>query len=188
MRIGLFFGSFNPVHIGHLIIAQYIQQYSDLDEVWMVVSPQNPFKQSKSLLPERQRFYMVQQAVEDIPGVKASDIEFGLAKPNYTILTLTHLKSLYPDDQFELIMGADNRNTLSKWRSGDYIIEHYPIWVYPRKGEERSELPPGTQWVEAPIMELSSTFIRKAIRSKKDIRFMLHPKTWEYIEHNNFFR
>jgi len=188
MRIGLFFGSFNPVHIGHLVIAQYIQQFSELDEVWMVVSPQNPFKKSNSLLPERQRFNLVQEAIEQIDGLRASDVEFGLPKPSYTVLTLTHLKELYPNNQFELIMGADNRNNLAKWRNGDYIIKNYPIWVYPRKGEVQSEVPPGTHWVDAPIMELSSSFIRNAILHKKDVRFMLHPSTWEYIEHNNFFR
>ncbi len=188
MKIGLFFGSFNPIHIGHLILAEFIHHHTELQEIWFVVSPQNPFKKSASLLAERQRLYMVQEAISECAFFKAIDIEFSLPKPNYTIVTLGHLKEKYPNHEFSLIMGADNRNNLHKWRSGDFIAENFRIFVYPRLGSNLIETNTNTFWVNAPIIELSSSGIRHDIANGRNPRFMLHYKTWQYIEHNGFYK
>lgn len=185
--IGLFFGSFNPVHIGHMIVAQYIQQNTNLDEVWFIVSPQNPFKNKRTLLAERERFYMVQQAIGDTQGLRASDVEFYLNKPSYTVLTLAHLREKYPDHEFHLIMGSDNRKGLKKWRNGEYIEEHFPIFVYPR-GNDQDENYPNTTWVDAPRMELSASLIRNSIAEGKDVSYMLPHQVWKYVDHNNLYR
>lgn len=187
-RIGLFFGSFNPIHIGHLIIAQYIQQNTSLDEVWMVVSPHNPFKKKRNLLDERSRLHLVQLAVEDIEGLQASDVEFYLEKPSYTVVTLAHLREKYPDQEFHLIMGSDNRENLHRWRNGDYIEEHFPIIVYPRPNHPKEKDHPNTLWIDAPLMELSSTYIRHSIKEGRNASFMLDAKVWKYIDHNNLYK
>lgn len=186
-KIGLFFGSFNPVHIGHMIIAQAIQQEAQLEEVWLVVSPQNPFKEKKNLLPERERFHMVQMAIGETPGLRASDVEFYLPRPSYTVLTLAHLSEKHPEDAFHLIMGADNRENLHRWRNGDYIEAHFPILVYPRGNDPVREFP-NTTWVNAPRMEISSTHIRQALKERHDVRYLLPPGVWEYVTHNNLYR
>lgn len=196
-EIGLYFGTFNPIHIGHLIIANYIVEFSELDEVWFVVTPHNPHKKKKSLLEDFHRLAMVEMAVEEYPRLKASNVEFNLPQPNYTVNTLAVLEEKHPNYQFSLIMGEDNLDSLHKWKNFEVILERYKIYVYPRvygNFEER-EVPPILQnypdaivKVEAPIMELSSTFIRNSVETNRDIRAMLPKKVWEYIELMNFYK
>lgn len=190
MKIGLYFGSFNPIHIGHLIIANHLQQYSDLDQVWFVVSPQNPFKEKSTLANDYDRLHLVNLAIEDYPHLKASNIEFSLPKPSYTIDTLTVLKEKYPDYNFSLIMGMDNLTNFHKWKNHEQILKHYSIYVYPRIGAEPGKWKdhPKFHFVDAPIMEISSTFIRSAIKEKKNIRPMLPLKVWEYIDGSSMFK
>lgn len=184
MKIGLYFGSFNPIHIGHLIIANHFQQFSDLDQVWFVVSPQNPFKEKKSLANEYERLNMVELAIEGYPNLRASNIEFSLTQPSYTIHTLLALHEKYPKDEFSLIMGADNLRGLKKWKNYEQIIKNHPIYVYPRYESEIKHKPENADIhvVNAPLIEISSTFIRDAIRDKKNIKPMLPGKVWEYID------
>ncbi|WP_298493064.1 nicotinate (nicotinamide) nucleotide adenylyltransferase [uncultured Algibacter sp.] len=192
MKIGLYFGSFNPIHIGHLVIANYMAEYSDLDQIWFVVTPHNPFKKKSSLLDNYQRLEMVYQATKDYPKLKASDIEFNLLQPNYTINTLTYLQEKYPDNEFALIMGEDNLKGFHKWKNYNIILENHHIYVYPRISENKVE----TQFdghkkihhIDAPIMQLSSTFIRKAIKAGKNVKPMLPKNVWEYLDEMNFYK
>jgi nicotinate-nucleotide adenylyltransferase len=192
MKIGLYFGTFNPIHIGHLIIANHLAEYSDLDQVWMVVTPHNPHKQKHTLLDDYQRLHMVHLATEEYAKIKPSDIEFKLPQPNYTVNTLAHLKEKFPANEFALIMGEDNINSLHKWKNYEYIIENHDIYVYPRL--KSGNIDPQfvnhskIHWVDAPVIELSSTFIRESIKNKKNIIPMLPAKVWEYVEHNLFYR
>lgn len=190
MRIGLFFGSFNPIHVGHMVLANYMQSFGGLDEVWLVVSPHNPLKEKQKLLDQNQRLHLVNLACEDHPKIKSSNIEFSLPQPSYTIHTLTYLKEKYPQHQFSLIMGSDNLSTLHKWKNYEEILNRYEILVYPRPEYQGSEFDthPHVKLTKAPLMEISSTFIRNAIKEKKDIRFFLHPKVWEYIDEMHFYR
>src|SRR5690606_38312691 len=171
MKIGLYFGSFNPIHIGHLVIANHIQQYSDLEQVWFVVSPQNPFKEKSSLANDYDRLHLVNLAIEDYPNLRASNVEFNLSKPSYTIDTLAVLKEKHPEHEFCLIMGMDNLKSFHKWKNHDLILKNYSIYVYPRIGSEAGnwEDYEKFQFVNAPIMEISSTFIRNAIKEKKNV-------------------
>lgn len=191
-RIGLFFGTFNPVHIGHLILANHLLQYSDLSEIWMVVTPHNPFKKKSSLLNNQYRYDMVWQLCEEYPGIRPSDIEFNLPQPNYTVTTLAHLEDKYPQYDFSLIMGEDNLKSFPKWKNYEVILERYQILVYPRysEGETHSELldHPKVSVIDAPRIEISSTFIRKAIKEGKDVRPLLPPMVWKYIDEMNFYR
>ena len=191
-RIGLFFGTFNPVHIGHLILANHLLQYSDLQEIWMVVTPHNPFKKKSSLLNNHFRYDMVWQLCEEYPGIRPSDVEFNLPQPNYTVTTLAHLEDKYPQYDFSLIMGEDNLKSFPKWKNYEIILERYSIIVYPRysEGENHPELlgHPKVTLVDAPRIEISSTFIRKAIKEGKDVRPLLPPMVWKYIEEMNFYR
>lgn len=189
-KVGLFFGSFNPIHIGHLAIANYFAEYTELNEVWFVISPHNPLKEKKSLLHQQHRWYMVNLAIEDYPKFKASDIEFHLPQPSYTIHTLVHLKEKYPNHQFCLILGQDNLSTFHKWKNFEVILENYKIYVYPRPGAAPSEFDkhPNIILTDAPYIGISSTFIRKAVKEKKDIRFFLHPKVWQHIDEMNFYK
>jgi len=189
-KIGLFFGSFNPIHIGHLVIAEYMAEFTGLDKVWFVISPQNPLKQEKSLLPEKQRLQMVRLAIEFDNRFKASTVEFDLPRPSYTINTLTYLKEKYPKQEFALIMGADNLTTLHKWKNYERLLEDYEIYVYPRK--ESFTIPayanrPNIHITGAPVMEISSTFIRKAIKEKKDVRHMMPVPVAEYVKEMHFY-
>lgn len=192
MKIGLYFGSFNPIHIGHLVIANHLAEYSDLDQVWFVVTPHNPFKKKSSLLDNYQRLEMVYRATKDYTKLKPSDIEFNLPQPNYTINTLAHLQEKYPDYKFALIMGEDNLKSFHKWKNHDVILENHHIYVYPRISENKVE----TQFnghkkihlVNAPIMQLSSTFIRKAIKANKNVQPMLPQHVWEYLDEMNFYK
>ena len=192
MKIGLFFGSFNPIHVGHLIIANHFAEYSDLDEVWFVVTPHNPFKKKKSLLEDHHRFQLVLRATEDYPKLKPSNIEFGLEQPNYTINTLVHLVEKYPEHEFNLIMGMDNLVSFKKWKNYETILEHHELYVYPRiaKVSEEPELftHHKVHFIEAPIVEISSTFIRKAIKENKEIQPLIPHSAWTYLDEMNFYK
>lgn len=189
MKVGLFFGSFNPVHVGHMIIASYMLEFTDLDQVWFVVSPQNPFKAKSSLLPERQRLQMVKLAIGDNNSMKASDIEFGLPQPSYTINTLTYLKEKYPAMNFALIMGADNLQTFHKWKNYEEILSAHELYVYPRPGISAGDLVsyPQAKLINAPLMEISSTFIRNAVREKKDVTHYLPAAVHTYLSEMHFY-
>jgi nicotinate-nucleotide adenylyltransferase len=192
MKVGLFFGSFNPIHIGHLVIANHMVEYSDLDQVWFVVTPHNPFKNKSSLLDNYQRLEMVYRATKDYTKIKPSDIEFNLPQPNYTINTLVYLQEKYPKHEFALIMGEDNLKSFYKWKNYELILENHHIYVYPRVSENTVE----TQFdghkkihvIDAPLMELSSTFIRNAIKEGKNIQPMLPQHVWEYLDEMNFYK
>jgi nicotinate-nucleotide adenylyltransferase len=192
-QVGLFFGTFNPIHIGHLIIANHFVEFSDLDEVWFVITPQSPFKKKKSILDDHHRYRMVSEALQDYPKLKGSKIEFDLPQPNYTIDTLVHLEEKYPEGhQFTLIMGEDNLKGLHKWKNYQRILELYSIQVYPRVSQGEVEAlfkdHPKIRRVDAPIVEISSTFIRKAHRQGKNIRPLLPVEVWKYMDEMNFYR
>ena len=192
MKIGLYFGTFNPIHIGHLIIANHMAEYSDLDQIWMVVTPHNPLKKKNTLLDDSHRLQMVHLAAEDFPKIKPSDIEFKLAQPNYTINTLAHLQEKYPKYEFSLIMGEDNLKSLHKWKNYEVILAHHEIYVYPRLSSEEENLEfknhPKIYIIDAPVVEISSTFIRENIKIGKNVKPLLPNKVWEYIDHNNFYK
>lgn len=192
MKIGLYFGTFNPIHIGHLIIANHMAEHADLDQVWMVVTPHNPLKKKSTLLDDYHRLQMVYLATEDFPKIKPSDIEFKLAQPNYTVNTLVHLQEKYPDYKFSLIMGEDNLKSFHKWKNYEAILEHHDIYVYPRISSEIDNLDlknhSKIHLIDAPVVEISSTFIRDNIKKGKNIQPLLPLKVWEYIDHNNFYR
>lgn len=191
-KVGLYFGTFNPIHSGHLIIANYMVEFSELAEVWMVVTPHNPFKKKSSLLENHHRLEMVYRACEDYPKLKPNDIEFGLPQPNYTVNTLIQLEEKYPDLEFALIMGEDNLKSFHKWKNYEVILERYSIYVYPRisKGIVENEFLTNAKItrVSAPVIELSSTFIRKAVKDGKNIRAMLPKKVWKYLDEMNFYK
>jgi nicotinate-nucleotide adenylyltransferase len=176
MKVGLFFGSFNPIHLGHLIIANTVAENTDYQQVWFVISPHNPFKKSTSLLHEHDRLEMVRAAIADNPKLNASDIEFRLPRPSYTIDTLTHLQEKYPQHQFRLILGEDNLSHFYRWKNFSQILEHYGLLVYPRHGSPESELlaHPNVQLVNAPLVDISATFIREAIRQHRSIKYLVH--------------
>jgi nicotinate-nucleotide adenylyltransferase len=190
MKIGLFFGSFNPIHIGHLALANYFIEYTDLDKIWFVVSPQNPFKKKNTLLDEKQRLYMVKLAIENNNRISASDIEFKLSQPSYTINTLAHLKEKYPKHEFALIMGADNLDTFHKWKNYEAILNQHEIYVYPRPNSNGGDLAkhPKVKMTQAPLIEISSTAIRNAIKEKKDVRYFVPAAVWEYITEMHFYK
>ena len=202
MKIGLYFGTFNPVHVGHLIIANHMAEHSDLDEVWMVVTPHNPHKKKSTLLDDHHRLQMVHLATEDYPKIKPSDIEFKLTQPNYTVNTLVHLEERFPSHTFSLIMGEDNLRSLHKWKNYEVLLQNYDIYVYPRLetivnigdvisvNEENLELKnhPRIHIIDAPVVEISSTFIRNNIKEGKNIQPLLPYKVWEYVDHNLFYK
>lgn len=190
MKIGLYFGSFNPVHSGHLMIANFITEFSILNQVWMVVSPHNPLKPAGSLLQDYHRFHLVELGIGSYKKIKASKIEFELPRPSYTINTLAYLKEKFPQHDFSLIMGSDNLETLHKWKNYEIILEDHDIYVYPRPLHDGGNLKTHerVKWVEAPLMEISSTFIRNAIRNGKDVRFMMPESVSDYIDEMNFYK
>jgi nicotinate-nucleotide adenylyltransferase len=191
MKTGLFFGSFNPIHIGHLILASYMAEFAGLKQVWFVVSPHNPLKQKKTLLNDYQRLEMVKLAIEGNAKFKAIDIEFKLPQPNYTIDTLTHLKEKYPKKNFVLIIGEDNLNNFNKWKNYEALLEQYELYVYPRKDlQTKSPLAmhPKVKMIDAPVVEISSSFIREAIKLKKDVQYMLPEKVSRHIDEMNFYK
>lgn len=201
MKIGLYFGTFNPIHIGHLIIANYMVEFSNLDQVWLVVTPHNPFKDKKTLLDNHLRLEMVHLATKNYPKLKPSNVEFHLPQPNYTINTLVYLTEKYPKHQFSIIMGEDNLNSLHKWKNYEAILEHYGVYVYPRF-EAKSQISevistsekkktiqhPNIHLVDAPIVEISATFIRESIKNNKNIAPMLPEEVWKYIDHNLLYK
>lgn len=202
MKVGLYFGTFNPIHVGHLIIANYMTEHADLDQVWIVVSPQNPLKKKKTLLADYHRLALVRAAIEDDPNLIVSDIEFHLPIPSYTATTLTYLKEKYPKNEFSLIMGEDNLRTFHKWFNHDAILENHTLYVYPRVLTIQEEAARKEGSVEtnnfashenvvfctdAPIMKISSSFIRKAIAAGKDVRYLLTEPVHKYVEEMHFY-
>ena len=189
MKIGLFFGSFNPIHIGHLIIANIMAETTDLKKVWLVVSPQNPLKPSKGLLHEFDRYDMVRAAVYDHYKIEASDIEFNLPKPSYTIHTLVHLTEKHPEKEFKVIIGEDNLTNFVKWKNHERILEDYGLYVYPRPDAQPSELKqhPNVKMIEAPMLDISATFIRKCIRKHQSVRYLVPDAVEEMIRTKGFY-
>jgi nicotinate-nucleotide adenylyltransferase len=189
LKIGLYFGSFNPVHVGHLAIANYILEYTDLQQIWFIVSPQNPLKKKKSLLADFHRLEMINIALGDSQFYKASNIEFSLPKPSRTIDTLAYLYDKYPNHEFSLIMGADNLITFHKWKNYLAILKDYKIFVYPRPDTVESQFDnhPSVVWIKAPLIEISSSFIRESILDKKNMEFFVPKGVWEYIQEMHFY-
>lgn len=200
-KVGLYFGTYNPIHVGHLIIANYMADYTNLDEVWLIVSPQNPLKKKASLLEDYHRLAMVRIAIEDNPKLKASDIEFNLPKPSYTSTTLVYLKEKYPEIEFSLIMGEDNLRTFHKWKNFESILKDHKIYVYPRalteqEKEDRSKTKienglnenKNVIYCDAPVMKVSASFIRNAIKSKHDVRYLLTQPVYQYVIEMHFYK
>lgn len=192
MKIGLFFGTFNPIHVGHLIIVNYIVEHSDLDEVWLVVTPLSPFKKKSSLLDNHQRLEMVYRATEDYPQLRPSDIEFSLPEPHYTIHTLAYLYDKFPQHNFGLIMGEDNLAGFHKWKHYEQILERHDLFVYPRINSKPIKAQfadhPRIFKIAAPIIGISSTLIRKDIKDGKNVQPMLPHKVWGYLDEMNFYK
>jgi nicotinate-nucleotide adenylyltransferase len=191
-KIGLYFGTFNPIHIGHLILANHFAETTDLDQVWLVVTPQNPMKRKDSILDNHHRLELVYKATYDYPKLRPSDIEFGLPMPNYTINSLTHLEEKHPDKQFALLMGEDNLVSFPKWKNYELILERYELYVYPRKTDrtipKQFQNNPKINLIDAPQIELSSSAIRKAIKANQNIRPLLPPESWLYLDEMNFYK
>ncbi|MGB1042092.1 MAG: nicotinate (nicotinamide) nucleotide adenylyltransferase [Tenacibaculum sp.] len=191
-NIGLYFGTFNPIHVGHLIIANHMVENSNLDEIWMVVTPHNPFKKKSTLLDNHHRLEMVYLATEGFDKIKPSDIEFNLPQPNYTINTLAHISEKHPTYNFNLIMGEDNLKSFHKWRNHEAILDDYNIYVYPRISdgivESQFNNHPKIHKVDAPIVQISSTMIRNGIKADKNIQPLLSSKVWKYIDEMLFYK
>lgn len=190
MKIGLFFGSFNPIHIGHLIIANTMATSTDLDQVWFIVSPQNPFKKNKSLLHEFDRLTLVEKAIADNYKMKAVDIEFRMPKPSYTIDTLTKLAESHPDNEFVLIMGEDNLVQFENWKNHKKILDYFTLYVYPRPNTAPHNFKnhESVRFVEAPLLDISATYIRKCLKTGKPIRYLVKPEVEEYINWKGFYK
>jgi nicotinate-nucleotide adenylyltransferase len=198
MNVGLFFGTFNPIHVGHLIIANYMANFTSLDQVWLVVSPHNPLKEKSTLLGDQHRLTLVRIAVEENPKLWASDIEFSMPQPSYTVKTLAILKEKYPNNTFSLIMGEDNLRSFPKWYNYEKILEEYPIFVYPRLHTSEEENHAIVEHIlahpnvhicnDVPVMNLSASFIRESIQNKKDVRYLLTESVLTYIDEMHFYR
>jgi nicotinate-nucleotide adenylyltransferase len=189
MKIGLFFGSFNPIHNGHLIIANHILNETDLKRIWFVVSPQNPFKSSSTLLNEYDRLHLVNIAIEDDDRLKGSEIEFGLSKPSYTSVTLAYLSEKYPDHRFSIIMGSDSFQNLHRWKNYETIVSHHPIIIYNRPGFDVKELPGATIAImNAPLLEISATYVRELVQNNKSIKYLVPTKVEQEIERSRFYK
>lgn len=189
MEVGLFFGSFNPIHTGHMIIANLVKETTNVKEVWFIVSPQNPFKKNKRLLHEFDRLDLVRAAIADDYDFKVSDIEFNMPKPNYTINTLTLLKEKYPDKNFHLIIGEDNLESFPKWKNHDQILEHFSLIVYPRKNAKPNQLMDHEKvvMIDAPEVDISATLIRKLVKEKKSIKYLVPESVEALIKSKSFF-
>ncbi len=190
MKIGLFFGSFNPIHVGHLAIANYILEFTDLEQVWFIVSPHNPLKEKKTLLADYHRYELVYRAIDDFPLFKVSNIEFSLPKPSYTIDTLTYLLEKYPQHQFVVIVGADSMQTFHKWKNYEVLLKEFEIFVYPRPdcNENKYSEYKNIRFISAPLFDISSSFIRQAIKDGKNMQFFVPKPVWNYIDEMNFYR
>lgn len=190
MKIALFFGSFNPIHIGHLILANYIVENTEVDELWFVVSPQNPLKSKKSLLHDYDRYDMVEMAIKNYSKMRVTDVEFSMPRPSYTIDTLTYLQERFPQHHFSIIMGEDNLASLPKWKNYEALVKNHQIFVYPRVFDQSEEnlTHKNIQKINAPIIELSATEIRKMIKENKNVRPMLPPEVFDYIDKMGFYR
>ncbi len=204
MKIGLYFGTFNPIHVGHLVIANYMAEFTDLEQIWLVVTPHNPLKDKSTLLNDRHRFNMVQESIFENTKLKASDVEFKLPKPSYTITTLTYLQEKYSKHEFSLIMGEDNLRTFHKWYNHEVILEKHKLYVYPRvlTMQEEHEVKTIAHDLlndyrshknviicdDAPVMKVSSSFIRDAIKNGKDVRYLLTEPVYKYIDEMNFYK
>jgi len=192
MKIGLYFGTFNPIHVGHLIIANHMAEYTDLDEVWLIISPQNPFKKKTTLLKDYHRYQLVQIATEDYKKLKPSKIEFKLPIPSYTVNTLAYISEAYPQHKFNLIMGEDNLNTFHKWKNYEFILENYQLYVYPRLSSTITNIKfknhPHINKITAPVIEISASQIRAAIGKNNEVRPLLPCKVWQYIDEMNFYK
>ncbi len=188
-RTALFFGSFNPIHVGHLIIANTMLQQEGVDELWFVVSPQNPLKERATLLADHHRMQMVRRAIEDNYKMQACDIEMHLPLPSYTAVTLAALGEKYPERKFCLVMGSDNLATFERWRNYEYILEHYRLLVYPRPGTQRCKLAthPHVTMVDVPMMDISSSYIRQQIAARKDVRYLLTEPVHKYLTEMHFY-
>ncbi|MEN8764357.1 MAG: nicotinate (nicotinamide) nucleotide adenylyltransferase [Wenyingzhuangia sp.] len=192
MKIGLYFGTFNPVHVGHVILANHMLHHTALDEIWMVVTPHNPHKKKHTLLDNHHRLEMVYKATEEYDHIHPSDIEFKLTQPNYTINTLVHLSEKFPQHEFAIMMGEDNLRSFHKWKNYEMILQDYDVFVYPRIAENQEEVilksHPKVHLIQAPIVDISSTLIRKSIQDKKSVQHLLAPKVWSYIDLMNFYQ
>ncbi|MDN5205177.1 nicotinate (nicotinamide) nucleotide adenylyltransferase [Fulvivirgaceae bacterium BMA10] len=189
MKIGLFFGSFNPIHLGHLIIANVMVESTDMKQVWFVVSPQNPFKSSRSLLHEFDRLKMVEAAINDNYNLRACNVEFGMPKPSYTVDTLAYLSDKYPQHDFKLIIGEDNLPSFPKWKNHQVILEQFGVYVYPRPDAGHSKLKehPNVRFVNAPLLNISATFIRDNVKKGRSIKYLVHEDVETYIQSHNLF-
>ena len=189
MKIGLFFGSFNPIHIGHTAIANYMLEFCGLDRLWFVVTPHNPLKEKKTLLADIHRLQLVREAIGDNNKMKASNVEFSLPQPSYTVNTLAYLKEKHPEHEFVLILGSDNLSTFKKWKNYEEILKHHHLLVYPRAESDGGELAkhPKVKMTDAPLMDVSSTFIRQAIKNKKDVRYLMPDAAWQYAREMHFY-
>lgn len=189
-RIGLFFGSFNPVHVGHMIIANYMATQTPLREVWLVVSPHNPLKPKKTLAPDYDRLHLVRLAIGDNPHLRPSDVEFSLPQPSYTVDTLAHLADKYPDKRFVLIMGGDNLATLHKWKNHEVLLRDYELYVYQRPTHDPGELKhhPAVRFFEAPMMHISSSYIRKCLREGFSVQYLVPDAVFAYLEGTSLYR
>ncbi len=189
-RIGLYFGSFNPIHTGHLIIAQHFLNSTDLQEIWLVVSPQNPFKPSQTLLNEDHRLHLARLGVGENPRLRVSDVEFHLPKPSYTSTTLVYLEEKYPQYTFSLLMGSDSFQNLPNWHNADFILEQYPIYIYERPGFPVTSLPPGGKGVvlKAPLLDISASHIRRLLQQRKSITYLVPREVEQECEKNRYYR
>lgn len=189
MTIGLYFGSFNPIHTGHLIIANHVLNETDMEKIWFVVSPQNPFKTSNSLLNEFHRLHLVRLALEEDQRMKAVDIEFHLPRPSYTVNTLTYLKEKYPEHNFSIIMGSDGFQNIKKWKNHETITSNHTIIIYKRDGYDIvNNTNADIKILDAPLLQISATHIRELVKEKKSIRYLVPEKVWEDIEANRYYR
>ncbi len=190
MHIGLYFGSFNPIHTGHLLVAEHVVSHTDVDKIWFVVSPHNPLKDSASLLNEYDRLHLVELAIEDNPGFRASNVEFSLPKPSYTIDTLTYLAEKFPFETFSVVMGGDSFANLKRWKNWEQLVARHRLIVYGRPGFDPEPLPGAnvTYLDDAPQIHLSASYIRKEIAAGRSTRYLVHDAVREYIEDNRYYK